>query len=128
MANKEVHSCDWSEYKFFKQDVDTGKRDLVDVAMEILREMHHTRPSVQSGLQFLYALQVISNAKLIAEMLDLIAHINGSYSYGTFIEDVTFCSSVASISHIYGWEVLKSPFQTMLSKYSSYDVGKYCIS
>ena len=71
---------------------------------------------------------MIGNAKMIAEMLDVIADINGSYSYGTFIKDVTFCSSVASISHMYGWEVLKSPFQTMFAKCSSYDVGKYCIS
>ena len=38
--------------EFFKQDVDTGKSDLDDVSREIMREMHHTRPSVQSGLQF----------------------------------------------------------------------------
>ena len=45
----------------------------------------------------------------------------------TFIKDVTFCSSVASIVHMYGWEILKSPFQTKFAKYSSYNVGKYCI-
>ena len=39
--------------EFFKQDVDTGKRDLVNVAREIMRELCHTRPSVQSSLQFL---------------------------------------------------------------------------
>ena len=39
--------------EFFKQDVDTGKRDMVDVAMEIMREICHTRSSIQSGLHFL---------------------------------------------------------------------------
>ena len=72
--------------EFFKQDVDTGKRDLVNVAREIMRELRHTRPSVQSSLQFLDVLQVIGNAMLISEMLDVIADINGSYSYGSFID------------------------------------------
>ena len=44
---------------------------------------------------------MISNAKLITEMLDVTAGINGLYSYGSFIEDVTFCSSIASIGHKY---------------------------
>ena len=115
--------------EFFKQDVDTGKRDLDDVAREIMREMHHIRPSVQSDLQFLDALQVIGNVKLIVKMLDVIAGINGLYSYGSFIEDVTFCSSIASIGHkyIYGWEIPKSSFQSMFAKCSSYNAGKYCI-
>ena len=39
--------------EFFKQDVDTGKRDLVEVAMEMMREICHTMSSIQSGLQFL---------------------------------------------------------------------------
>ena len=38
---------------------------------EIMREL----PSVQSGLQFLDSLQVIGNAKRIAEVLDVIAGI-----------------------------------------------------
>ena len=111
--------------EFFKQDVDTGKRDLVDVAREIMRKLHYT--SVQSGLQFLDALQVIGNAKLIAEVLDVIADINGSCSYGSFIEDASFCSSIASIGHKYGHHILRSPFQTMFAKCSSHNVEKHCI-
>ena len=59
---------------------------MVDVAREIMRELRHTRPSVQSSLQFLDVLQVIGNAKLNSEALDVIADINGSYSCGSFID------------------------------------------
>ena len=52
---------------------------------------------------------MIGNAKLIVKMLDVIAGINGSYSYGSFIEDVTFCSSIASIGHKYIYKDGKSP-------------------
>ena len=112
--------------KFFKQDLDAGKKDLDDVAREILKEIRHARPSVQSGLIFLDALQAIGDAKLIAEMLDVIAVINGFYRYDSFIEDATFCSSITSIGQKHGWDIFSSPFQTMFAKCSSDNVEKYC--
>ena len=112
--------------RLFKQDVDAGKSGVNDVAKDILRELRCSGLSVQSCILFLHALQVIGNTKLIAEMLDVIVGIKETYSFGSFIEDATFCSSVMAIGHKHGWDILKSPLQAMFAKCSSSDVEKYC--
>ena len=110
----------------FKQDVDAGKKGLDNIARDIMREMRHNIPSVKSCLSFLHALLVIADTKLIAEMLDVIAGYTVSYSNYSFIEDTTFYGFVKSISHKYGWDILKSPLLTMFAKCSTNNVEKYC--
>ena len=112
--------------EFFKQDVDRGKKDLHDVAREIMRELHHGWAFVESVLQFLDVLQVIGDVKLIAEMLDAIAAINDPDRYHNYTEDTTFFSSVMVIGHKYGWDILKSPLQAIFANCSSCNVEKYC--
>ena len=112
--------------RVFKQDVDTGKKDLDDVAKDIIREMRHNSPSVQSCLSFLHSLQVLGDTKLIAEMLDVVVNIKESYN-SSYISDATFASSVMSIAHKHGWDILKSPLQTMFTRCSSSNVEKYCV-
>ena len=113
--------------ELFQQDVDAAKRGLDDVARDILMEMRRSGPSVHSCILFLRALQVISDTKLIAEMLDVIAGIKESYGcYGSFIGHASFCSSVMDIGHKHGWDILKSPLQTMFANCSSHNVEKYC--
>ena len=113
--------------RLFKQDVDAGRKDVDDIARDIIQELRHDSPSVQCCLSFLHSLQVLGDTKLIAETLDVIAGIKESYSYsGNFIEDATFSSSVMSIAHRHGWDILKSPLQTMFTRCSSKNVEKYC--
>jgi len=110
----------------FKQDVDAGKRNLENVARDIMRDIHTKIPSVQSFVSFLQALQVIADTKLIAEMLDVVASIKESYSINSFISDASFCDLVVSIGHKHGWDILKSPLLTMFTNCSSSNVEKYC--
>ena len=112
--------------QLLKQDVDAGKNGVDAVARDILREMRQGGPSVQSCIQFLHALQVIGDTKLITEMLDVVAGVKESYSFGSFIENDTFCSSVMAVGHKHGWDILKSPLQAMFAKCSSSNVEKYC--
>ena len=113
--------------QLFKQDIDAGKKGLDNVARDIMREMCNGSPSIQSCLSFLHALQGIDDTKLIAEMLDVMAGIEESCGFGSFIEDDTFYSSVMAIGHKHGWDILKSPIQTMFTVCSSSNVEKYCV-
>ena len=114
--------------KLFKQDVDAGKtkNDLDSTARDLIREMCHKHLPVEPYVTFLHALQVLADTKLIAEMLDKIAGINDSYSFNHFIDDTTFCSLLFSIARQHGWDILKSPLQTMFGRCSSSNVEKYC--
>ena len=112
--------------QLFKQDVDAGKKGLNNVAREIMREVCHNRPSLKSCVSFLHALVVIADTKLISEMLDVIVGFNDDYCYKSFIEDATFRSSVVSISHKHGWDILKSPLQAMFATCSTMYVESYC--
>ena len=111
---------------FFKQDVDTGKKDLHDVAREIMKEIRRRwLSSYQSVLEFLDVLQVIGDIKLIAEMLDVIADINERSCLNYYIEDTAFFSSLISIGRKHGWDVLRSPLQAMFANCSLHNVDKY---
>ena len=100
--------------ELFKQDVDTGKKDLHDMAREIMREICHRWAFIESVLQFLDVLQVIGDIKLIAKMLDVIAAIDDPDSYHSYSKDTTFFSSLIAIGHKHGWDILKSPLQPCL--------------
>ena len=112
--------------RLFKQDVDAGRKDLGDVAKDIIREMRHNGPSVESCLTFLHSLLVLGDKKLIADMLGVIAGIKGSYGYSSGFIDEAFATSVMSIAHKHGWDIIKAPLQTMFTRCSSSDVEKYC--
>ena len=112
--------------ELFKQDINAGKKGLVNVARDIIREMHHKEPSIESCLSFLHSLLLLADTKLIVEMLDVIAGIKHSYSYNCVIGSSTFCDLVLSIASKHGWDILKSPLQTMFARCSSDNVEKYC--
>ena len=112
--------------ELFKQDVDARKKDLDSTARYLMKEMRSSNPEFQSYLTFLLALQETADTQLIAEMLDVIAGMEASYRFNSFIEDTTFCSLLISVSCRYGWDILKSPLQTMFGKCSSNNVEKLC--
>ena len=114
--------------KLFKQEVDTGKKkkDLDNTAKDLMREMRYKHLLAEPYLTFLHALQVLADPKLIAEMLDVIAGVKYSYSLNDIIADTTFCSLLMSIAHKHGWDILRSPLQTMFGRCSSSNVEEYC--
>ena len=112
--------------RLFKQDVDAGRKDLDEVAKDIIREMRRNDPSVESCLTFLHSLLVLGDKKLIASMLDVMAGVKGSYSYSSGFIDDSFASLVMSIAHTHGWDILMSPLQIMFTRCSPSNVEKYC--
>ena len=102
-----------------KQDVrpeeDAGAHDII-------RKARSEGLSLESSLSSLRALIVIGDSKSISELLDIIANIR----YNDFIGDATFHSLIMAIGHRHGWNILKSPLQTMFGTCSSNKVEKYC--
>ena len=108
-----------------EQDAHAGKVNLDNAVMAIRREILRRDPSMETCLPFLRALQAMGDIKSISELLDFIVGAP-SYTFGSFIKDTTFCSSVVSIGHEYGWDVVKSPLLTMFHKHSSRDIEECC--
>ena len=107
----------------FEQNVTVGNGGLVDTANDIIKEIRYKGVSCSSSLSFLSALNVITDTKLIAELLNVIANNGACHRY---MENTTFYSSILSIAYTHGWDILESPLQTMFASCSSRDVEKYC--
>ena len=112
--------------ELFKQDVHANKKGLDNIARDIIREMHNKNPSVESCLLFLHSLQLMPDTKLIIEMLDILAGNKECYRYNNVVGNSSFCSLMLSIASKHGWDILRSPLQTMFAKCSSDNVEKYC--
>ena len=66
---------------------------------------------------------MIGDSKSISELLGIIAGTN----HYDFIGDTTFHSLIMAIGHRHGWNILKSPLQTMFGACATNNIEKYCI-
>ena len=102
-----------------KQDVRAEKDGG---AHDIIRKARCEGVSLESFLSSLRALIVIGDSESISELLGIIAGIN----HYDFIGDATFLSLIMAIGHRHGWNILKSPLQTMFGACASNNIEKYC--
>ena len=102
-----------------KQDV---KAEKDGGAHDIIRKARCEGASLELFLSSLRALIVIGDSKSISELLGIIAGTN-HYDY---IGDITFHSLIMAIGHRHGWNILKSPLQTMFGACATNNIEKYC--
>ena len=108
-----------------ERDVHAGKVNLDNAVITIMREIRRRDPSIETYLPFLRALQAMGDIKSISELLDFIVSMDCFILY-YFIKDKTFCSSVVSIGHECGWDVVRSSLLTMFNTHSSSNIEQCC--
>jgi len=95
-----------------------GAADVMEFAEDVLREVRG-RCSMHCE-RILKAFLQMDNRDLVVRCLDIISEGDRTYM-GQSFSDVVF-----SISHKYGWEILKSPLRTIFAKCTPDNVEAYC--